>query len=53
MKAYFEFYKVSDEGTHDFKVAREIVEKWRDSSIPNFRVAFNKLAEQIKELDGE
>jgi hypothetical protein len=53
MKAYFEFYKVSDEGNNDFTVARKIVEKWKDSSIPNFRVAFNKLAELLKELDAE
>lgn len=34
-------------------MARQIVEKWRDTIIPNFRVAFNKLEEQLKEMDGE
>ena len=52
MRAYFEFFKVGTSFDQDFKVVRDIITKWTDCQIPNFRVAFNKLAQQMRDIDG-
>lgn len=57
MSAYFSFYNNdncdSERSSLDerFKTARDIVEKYENCSILNFRNAFKKIQEQLDELD--
>ncbi|EAS03079.2 hypothetical protein TTHERM_00444610 (macronuclear) [Tetrahymena thermophila SB210] len=49
IKAYLDFYK----GYPNFKVAREIIEKYLDYPIISWRNLFYDMANQIAEYDGE
>lgn len=57
MAAYFDFYNSGDAEEDDkpmtqkFKVARSVVAKYQTVHVPNFKMAFQKLREQLQELD--
>lgn len=56
MQAYFDFY-TRDKGEESsalinrFQVAREIVSKYEKCNIQSYKNAFNKIKEQLEELD--
>lgn len=48
MNAYFDFFQ---DKTGEFKVAREIALKYKDFKISHFRKMFQKIEEQLTEID--
>lgn len=49
MSAYLDFY-TGDET--NYKVAREVVEKYRDYPVLHWRFLFDEITDQLKEFDG-
>ena len=49
MQAYLNMY----EGYPNFKVAREIVEKYVEYPVISWRNLFNNIANQLAEFDGD
>lgn len=56
MQAYFDFY-TGDQGEESsalinkFQIARDIVKKYEKCNIQSYKNAFNKIKEQLEELD--
>lgn len=49
MKAYFDFFV--DDQDMKFVNAREIVKKYDNYPIEHFKIMFNKIKEQLDEID--
>ena len=52
MQAYFQFLKAEDaEDAEQFANLREIISNYEDCPVKHFKILFNKLLEQLNEID--